>query len=217
MPSIESSSAPGWAAIEAAVESVVPPQQPLHWGTNNLPGQDGIYGLSAYRIDENWLLVTLGLTELFAKESDDLEWTGWGLELTMRVPAGDPSQPPTWSLNLLQQLGNYVYSSGRWFEAGHRTRPGGPITGKPDTRLTAIAFTEDPQLGSIDTPHGKMQFLQVVGITDDELARGPRRAGDLIPTPGNRRHALAPHAGWLPLFAPGAGKWHRSRGSAPQP
>jgi hypothetical protein len=170
MPSSESS-APGWAAIKAAVEAVVPPQQPLHWGTNNLPGQDGIYGLSAYRTDENWLLVTFGLTELFGKESEDLQWSGWGFELTMRIPAHDTNQPPPWSLNLLQQLGKYVYSSGRWFEAGHRMQPGGPITGKPDTRLTAIAFTEDPQLGTIDTPHGKVQFLQVVGITDDELAR----------------------------------------------
>ena len=32
-------------------------------------------------------------------------------------------------------------------------RPG-PITGKPDTRLTAIAFAEDPQLGTIDTRGG---------------------------------------------------------------
>jgi hypothetical protein len=36
-----------------------------------LPGQDGIYGLSAYRSDGFWLLVTLGLTELFDKVSDD--------------------------------------------------------------------------------------------------------------------------------------------------
>ena len=46
-----------------------------------------------------------------------------------------------------------LYSSGRWFEAGHRMRPD-PITGKPDTRLTAIAFAEDPQLGIIDTRGG---------------------------------------------------------------
>jgi hypothetical protein len=171
MPSSESSSAPGWAAIEAAVEAVAPSQEPLHWGTSNLPGQDGIYGLSAYRTDENWLLVTFGLSELFGKESEDVEWSGWGFELTMRVPVHDASQPPPWSLNLLQQLGKYVYSSGRWFEAGHRMHPGGPITGKPDTRLSAIAFAEDPQLGTIDTPHGKVQFLQVVGITDDELVQ----------------------------------------------
>ena len=171
MPDDKDIDAPGWDAIEAAVEAVVPPQQPLHWGTGNLPGQDGLYGLSAYRAGEDWLLITFGLTELFGKESEDPECSGWGFELTMRIPARDSVQPPPWALNLLQQLGKYVYSSGRWFEAGHRMQPGGPITGQPDTRLTAIAFAEDPQLGTIDTPHGKVQFLQVVGITDDELAR----------------------------------------------
>lgn len=167
----EDGDAPGWDAIQAAVEAVVPPQRPLHWGTGNVPGQDGIYGLSAYRAGENWLLVSFGLTELFGKESEDPETSGWGFELTLRVPVRDPGQPPHWALNLLQQLGKYVYSSGRRFEAGHRMQPGGPITGKPDTRLTAIAFAEDQQLGTIDTAYGKVQFLQVVGITDEELSR----------------------------------------------
>jgi Suppressor of fused protein (SUFU) len=162
--------APGWDAIEAAVAWVVPAQQPLHWGTSTLPGQDGIYGLSAYRVDDHWLLVTFGLTELFGKDSDDPQVSGWGFELTMRVPMGE-AQPPPWALRLLQQLGRYVFSTGRPFDDGHRMDPGGPITGAPDTRLTAVAFANDPQLATIDTPHGAVRFLTVVGITANELAR----------------------------------------------
>jgi hypothetical protein len=162
--------APGWDAIEAAVARVVPAQRPLHWGTNALPGQDGIYGLSAYRVGDHWLLVTFGLTELFGKNSTDPEVSGWGHELTMRVPATE-EQPPTWALRLLQQLGRYVFSSGRPFDHGHRMDPGGPITGTRGTRLTAVAFATDPELGTISTPHGTVQFLTVVGITADELAR----------------------------------------------
>lgn len=162
--------APGWDAIEAAVGRVVPAQQPLHWGTNALPGQDGIYGLSAYRVNDHWLLVTFGLTELFGKNSADPEVSGWGFELTMRVPAGE-AQPPAWTLRLLQQLGRYVFGTGRPFEHGHRMDPGGPITGAPDTRLTAVAFAADPELGTINTPNGSVQFLTVVGVTAEELAR----------------------------------------------
>lgn len=162
--------APGWDAIEAAVARVVPAQRPLHWGTNALPGQDGIYGLSAYRAGDHWLLVTFGLSELFSKDSADPEVSGWGLELTMRVPATE-EQPPPWTLRLLQQLGRYVFSSGRPFDHGHRMDPGGPITGKPDTRLTAVAFATDPELGTISTPHGTVHFLTVVGITGEELAQ----------------------------------------------
>jgi hypothetical protein len=126
-------------AIEAAVARAVPDRNPLHWGTNTLPGQDSIYGLSAYRGADHWLLVTFGLTDLFGPIVPNAQVSGWGF--------------------------------GRPFEPGHRMDPGGPITGKPDTRLTALAFAEDLQLPHIDSPLGSARFLTVVGITADELAQ----------------------------------------------
>ena len=80
----------------------------------------------------------------------------------------DP-KPPGWALPLLDQLGRYVYGRQKSFASGHRMDPGGPITGKPDTRLTALAFTADPLLPEIDSPNGHAQFLAVVGITAEEL------------------------------------------------
>lgn len=161
--------APGWAAIEAALATKVSDRNPLHWGTNNLPGQ-GLYGLSAYRSTGHWLLVTFGMTELFSKNSDELDVSGWGYELTMRVPM-DADQPPAWSLRLLERLVDYVFASGRPFTEGHRMDPGGPITGQATTRLRALAFAADPELPPIDSPHGSARFLTVVGITADELDR----------------------------------------------
>jgi Suppressor of fused protein (SUFU) len=171
--------APGWDAIEAAVEAVVPAQEPLHWGTNTLPGQDGIYGLSAYLDGTHWLLVTFGLTELFGKVGEDPVVSGWGFELTMRVPADD-NLPPAWALRLLERLGQYVYSGQKPLAPGHRLDPGGPITGAAGTRLTALAFTADPQLPAIDTPHGAVQFLAVVGITAEELAQMKASSTDRV-------------------------------------
>ena len=42
-------------------------------------------------------------------------------------------------------------------------------------------FMEDPELGAINTPNGKLQFLQLVGMTMDELtaARGWNTLGVL--------------------------------------
>ncbi|MEV1144901.1 suppressor of fused domain protein [Micromonospora sp. NPDC049799] len=162
--------APGWDAIEAAVATRVKDTNPLHWGSNILPGQAGLYGLSAYRSDGYWLLVTFGMTELFAKESDDQDVSGWGCELTMRVPM-DADQPPAWALRLLERLVNYVFDSGRPFAEGHRLDPAGPITGEANTRLTAVAFAADPELPPIASPYGSARFLTVVGITADELER----------------------------------------------
>src|SRR3569833_80157 len=119
--------APGWDAIEKAVNTRIKDTEPLHWGTDGLAGQ-GLYGLSAYRADDAWLLVTFGMTELFGKDSDDPEVSGWGYEFTMRVPR-DGDEPPQWALKLLQQLVSYVFDKGEPFADGHRMDPGGPITG----------------------------------------------------------------------------------------
>ena len=48
-----SDEAPGWDAIERAVaEHVQPEDAPLHWSTGVLPGQDGVYGISGYRVPQ---------------------------------------------------------------------------------------------------------------------------------------------------------------------
>lgn len=45
----------------------------------------------------------------------------------------------------------------------------GPIAAdRPDTAIRAAAFVEDPELGTIETVHGRVRFLQVVGLTVDE-------------------------------------------------
>ena len=88
----------------------------------------------------------------------------------MRTPRPDgDAQPPQWPLTLLARLGEYVFTSASPFGPGHRLDPGGPITGATDTRLTAVAFSADPELPSITTRNGSVDFLQVVGITSAEL------------------------------------------------
>jgi hypothetical protein len=164
-------SAEGLGAIDAALADTFPGRPSLHWDTNRVPGQDGIYRLRAIRDGAVWLFVTYGLSELFAKHSEDPAISGWGFELTMRVPA-DGDQPPVWPRILLDSLGRYVFSWGRPFAAGHRFDFGEPLTqGDPPTELTAGAFAIDPTLGRMSTPNGAVTFLTLVGINADELAR----------------------------------------------
>ena len=40
-----------------------------------------------------------------------------------------------------------------------------------DTDITGLVFALDPELGRIDTPHGEVNFLQMVGITTAELQK----------------------------------------------
>jgi len=161
--------APGWDAITERVESIYPGVEPAHRGMNpGLAFGSPLEGLSAYRGPNWWHFVTYGLTELYAKESDNPALSGWGYELAMRAPVSEVA--PEWPFGVLASLAGLTQSKGIVFGSGHRLETGHPLAGLP-TKLTAVAFTLDPQLGSIDTPHGKVDFLLVIGITTDELAR----------------------------------------------
>ncbi|MBX6387250.1 MAG: suppressor of fused domain protein [Microbispora sp.] len=170
---------PGWDAIDGALARIYGDTEPYHWGTIikwALGGPDPLDGISAYRREDpvpHWHYVSYGMTELYEKQSDNPDESGWGFEFTFRL-ARDPAapadaEPPVWPANFLQNLGRYVFQSGNWFEAGHHIDLNGPIaTSRSDTVIRAAAFVRDPELGAISTPHGRVEFLQVVGLAYDE-------------------------------------------------
>jgi suppressor of fused-like protein len=166
--------APGWDAIDSALQSLYGDQEPAHYGTavnDRLGGPDPLDGISSYcRTDPipHFHLVTYGFSELSEKESENQEVSGFGFELTFR-PGREPSEtePPVWVVNFLQNLARYVFQSGNAFAAGHHMDLNGPIA-NTKTDITAIAFMPDPELPSISTPNGSLSFLQVVGLTHDE-------------------------------------------------
>jgi suppressor of fused-like protein len=118
-------------------------------------------------VASEWHLVTRGLTELGTKESEDRERSGWGFELTLRLEVED--EEPDWAVDLLTNLASYVWTSGHAFAPGHHLDLGGPIRLGTDTALRAAVIVADPVLGAIKTPNGSVEFLQVVGLTADEL------------------------------------------------
>ncbi len=62
-----------------------------------------------------------------------------------------------------------MFNSGKWFEPYHYIPANGPIRLDTETEITGLAFCLDPELGEIETPNGKVQFLHMFGITDNEL------------------------------------------------
>ena len=166
----------GWTAIDAHLDRRYGGVEPVHWGTIQtwrLGGPDPLDGVSAYDNagpPRHWHYVSYGLSDLFEKESDEPERSGWGLELTFRLARtdGDESAPPILGPNMLQSLARYIVESGNVLWPGHHMSANGPIAHGVDTRIEASLFVEDPELGAIDTPNGRVRFVQVVGITQDE-------------------------------------------------
>jgi hypothetical protein len=170
----------GWHAIDEALVPLYGDREPLHYGTiikYRLGGPDPLDGISVYRQDHrnnastpHWHYVSYGFSELYDKESQNPEVSGYGFEVTFRLACeGDEQEPPQWPLSFLQNLARYVFRTGNVFDVGHWFNLNGPIALETDTAIRAAVFTADPQLPPRDTPNGRLAFLQVVGITLDEL------------------------------------------------
>jgi suppressor of fused-like protein len=171
----DTDAAPGWDAIDSALRRLYPDVEPKHYGTvlkRVLGGPDPLDGISVYPRPDHWHFVSYGLSALYDMQSSGAEESGWGFELTFRLSrTADEGEPPNWALNFLQNLARYVFNSGNPFALGHHMDLNGPISlSRPDTAIRAIAFAQDPELGTIDTPNGQVRFLQVVGLTLDEYA-----------------------------------------------
>jgi hypothetical protein len=166
-----SEEAPGWDAIDAALRAVHGDAEPVHRGL--VPGVafgSPLQGVSAYAEADHWHFVTYGLTELFVKESDVTEISGFGYELTIRTPRDNGQQPPEWPFGLLANVAAAA-RAGHDFCVGHRLQVGGAITAEPGSDMEAVAFTSDPSLpGWTLSPHGSFEFYTLVGITPQELS-----------------------------------------------
>ena len=165
----------GFDAIANQMKRLYPDQKGIYYGTiipYTLGGNDPLDGVEIWKSEcgiPHWHYVTYGFTELYEKESDYQEESGYGFELTFRLKRENEEQPPVWPINLLQNSARYVFSSGNVFGPGHHMDCNSPVVLDTDTQLTALAFRVDPELGELDTPNGHMTFLQAVAITHDEM------------------------------------------------
>lgn len=169
--------APGWDAIEESLRKIYGAQEPMHWGTlikHMLGGPDPLDGISAYPCrdgGEHLHFVSYGFSELYyAEDAVGKDFSKWGFEMTFRLAgAGPASQEHLWVCVMLQDLARYVFESGRWFEAYQWISTPGPICRDLETDLVGLAVVPDPALPAIDTPHGRVEFLQAYGLTQAEL------------------------------------------------
>jgi hypothetical protein len=171
--------APGWDALAGALHAALGREADHHYGTlikHRLGGPDPLDGIDVYRVDgppAHWLYVTYGFTELY--EGSGAEESGYGFELCARVAAGSETSPPVWVLNLLQNLARYVFRSGNVFSVYDHLDANGPIAAAEETALTALCFA--PAVGlpaTIDSPNGRFDLRQLVGLTAAELEAAQR-------------------------------------------
>ncbi|MBB6235576.1 hypothetical protein HDC90_000173 [Pedobacter sp. AK013] len=170
---------PGWQAIDNELEKIYGDREARHYGPlcglhYVAGGTDPIDGTSIYDSNHQTFhrhMISYGMSELYYNEEKaGEEFSKWGFEFTFRLaPFKDDENDPIWAINVMNNLARYVFSSGKWFEENHFIPANGPIRLNTETEITGFVFALDPELGKIDTPHGEVSFLQLVGITDAEV------------------------------------------------
>lgn len=168
--------APGWDAIDGEFSRLYPGQEPSHYGTvitkrAMFGGEEYLDGFSIYKNDAGYLhMVTYGMTELYAEpDSFGEEYSRWGYEMTMKLKEKEPSDC-MWAINVLSNLARYTYKNEKYFVAGdHIGNNGSSIHEGTESLITALLVVEDTTAQGQDTVHGRVDFLQFVGITQSEL------------------------------------------------
>ena len=168
----------GWDAITNACEKVYPTQKdPKHYGTLvswDLGGNDPLKGISVYDGGDYWHFVTYGLSELFEKKSKMKDISGYGMEFTLKLKK-DKYQNEENEIRgicgILQAIARITFTSGEIFKEDEYLYTGQTegIDCNRKSNITGFITIPDDKLQKIDTPNGKVSFVEFVGVTDSEL------------------------------------------------
>ncbi len=170
----------GWKAIEDAFLAVYPGQtDPKHYGVLiswNLGGNDPLDGISIYDGGDYWHFVTFGLSELYEKETEDSEYSGYGMEFTMRLKKGcyeDEEKELRGICGIFQSIAKITFNSGELFNP-YEYLYTGQKTGmdvRQVSELTGFITVPDTKVMGIDTVNGRVDFVEFIGATDTELIK----------------------------------------------
>ncbi|XP_074641667.1 suppressor of fused homolog [Tubulanus polymorphus] len=180
---------PGFEAIYSACRQLYPDQpNPLqvtalvkYW----LGGPDPLDYISMYsnpgcpekNVPPHWHYVSFGLSDLHgdgrvhdsAYRSGSVDSpSGFGFEMTFRLRKEQETAPPTWPAALMQALARYVFQSENTLCEGDHVPWHSSLDGS-ESRMQHMLMTADPQLKTITTAFGVVNFVQVVGVCEEEL------------------------------------------------
>ncbi len=165
----------GWDYITEVFDNLYPNQEPKHYAPMikaQFGGQDPLDGISIYDAGDYYHFVTYGFSEIYERENDS-DISGYGFELTYKLKKTDAidEQELKNFTEILQTLGRHVFGSGAVFKPYEYIYTGQTegMDSKQKSLITGFVTIEDPQAKTIDTVNGKVQFVELIGATSDEL------------------------------------------------
>lgn len=168
----------GWEAVTRECERIYPDQKdPKHYGTLikwRLGGNDPLDGISIYDGGEYWHFVTYGLSELYEKESENQEISGYGMEFTLKLKKDDYEDTESeikCICGILQSIARITFTNGEVFRAYEYLYTGQTegIDSRMQSDITGFITVPDSRFKTINTPNGRVDFVEFIGVTDREL------------------------------------------------
>ena len=174
----EEAGAEGWDAITRECERIYPEQtEPLHYGTLvswQFGGKDPLTGISVYDGGDCWHFVTYGLSELYEKETDDKNISGYGMEFTFKLSKDscvNEEAEIKCICGILQSIARITFTRGEIFQAYEYLYTGQTqgIDVEMKSNITGFITIPDTKSSSITTPNGTVDFVEFIGATNEEL------------------------------------------------
>lgn len=168
----------GFDAITKECEKKYPNQKnPKHYGTLvkwQFGGKDPLDGISIYDGGKYWHFVTYGLSELYEKETNDKEISGYGMEFTFKLKKDqyeNEEEEIKCICGILQAIARITFTEGEIFHAYEYLYTGQTegIDSKMKSNITGFITISDPDFNSIHTPNGKVDFIELIGVTTKEI------------------------------------------------
>ena len=131
-------------------------------------------GISVYDGGDYWHFVTYGLSELYDKESDIEEISGYGMEFTFKLKKDNYENEENeiqCVCGILQSIARITFTKGELFNVYEYLYTGQTtgIDSKQKSNITGFITVPDDKFKEINTPNGKVCFVEFVGVTDNEL------------------------------------------------
>ncbi len=169
----------GWEAIRDAFDRIYADtlENTQQFGTLiswQLGGPDPLDSFRIYDGGTYWHIVGFGLSELFEKESNNPEVSGYGMEFTfklLKAGCADVDREIKTVIGIFQDLARLTFEEGEAFWPYEYIYTGQQqgIDYEQKSRLTGFFTVPEPLLTQLDTPYGQVQFVELVGATDAEL------------------------------------------------
>ena len=165
----------GWDDISKTFDNIYPNQEPKHYRTlikYSLGGNDPLDAFSVYDAGDYYHFVTYGFSEIYEKENDN-EISGFGFELTYKLKKDEKVDEDEIKcfLGTLQTLARYVFETKNVFKANEYIYTGQSegIDLRQESNIVGFVTIRDTLAGSINSVNGKIDFIQLVGATLEEI------------------------------------------------